>query len=70
MSDLEKYIASRKGQDSEFADNYEVGYANFRIDSLTPVHLEEPLAVFAELREQIGDAFKGDSVDILRELRE
>jgi hypothetical protein len=43
---------------------------DFRIDSLTPVHLEEPLAVFAELREQIGDAFKGDSVDILRELRE
>jgi len=31
MSDLQKYIAKRKKRDSEFAENYEIGYQNFKI---------------------------------------
>ncbi|MEN8191826.1 MAG: helix-turn-helix transcriptional regulator [Bacteroidota bacterium] len=31
MSDLQKYIAKRKESDSEFAENYDVGYQNFKI---------------------------------------
>ena len=34
MSDLKKYIAKRKKSDSEFADNYEKGFENFRIGVL------------------------------------
>jgi len=31
MSDLQKYIKKRKGNDPEFADNYDEGYKNFKI---------------------------------------
>jgi HTH-type transcriptional regulator / antitoxin HipB len=31
MSDLYKYINNRTERDPEFAENYEVGYADFRI---------------------------------------
>ena len=31
MSDLKKYIAKRKKNDPEFAENYEIGYENFKI---------------------------------------
>ncbi len=31
MSDLQKYIAERKKRDPEFAENYEIGYQNFKI---------------------------------------
>jgi len=31
MSDLKKYIAKRKKSDPKFAENYEIGYQNFKI---------------------------------------
>ena len=31
MSDVKKYVARRKKKDSEFAENYEIGYQNFKI---------------------------------------
>jgi len=31
MSDLQKYITKRKKTDPEFAENYDVGYQNFKI---------------------------------------
>ncbi|MEE9432559.1 MAG: helix-turn-helix transcriptional regulator [Melioribacteraceae bacterium] len=31
MSDLQKYISKRKKTDSKFAENYEIGYQNFKI---------------------------------------
>jgi len=31
MSDLQKYVKERAERDPEFAENYEVGYADFRI---------------------------------------
>ena len=31
MSDLEKYVKKRKARDPEFAQNFEVGYSNFKV---------------------------------------
>lgn len=34
MSDLKKYISKRKKEDSDFAENYDIGYQNFKIGVL------------------------------------
>ena len=34
MSDLKEYISNRKNIDSEFSENFEVGYENFKIGVL------------------------------------
>jgi HTH-type transcriptional regulator / antitoxin HipB len=34
MSDLKKYITKRKKTDSEFAENYDIGYQNFKVGVL------------------------------------
>ena len=34
MSDLQEYINERKRRDSQFADGFEVGYANFKVGVL------------------------------------
>lgn len=34
MSDLKKYVAKRKKEDSEFAENYDIGFQNFKIGVL------------------------------------
>lgn len=34
MSDLKKYVAKRKREDKEFAENYDIGYQNFKIGIL------------------------------------
>lgn len=34
MSDLKKYISKRKNEDSDFAENYNIGYQNFKIGVL------------------------------------
>jgi len=31
MSDLDKYIGKRKSKDAEFAENFEIGYRDFKI---------------------------------------
>jgi DNA-binding XRE family transcriptional regulator len=31
MSDLERYITTRKGRDPQFAENFDTGYARFKI---------------------------------------
>jgi HTH-type transcriptional regulator / antitoxin HipB len=31
MSDLKKYIKNRKARDDEFAENYDIGYEDFKI---------------------------------------
>ena len=43
MSDLKKYVAKRKKEDTEFAENYDIGYQNFKIGVL-----------LKELREKSG----------------
>ena len=34
MSDLKKYVAQRKKDDAAFAENYDIGYQNFKIGAL------------------------------------
>lgn len=34
MSDLKKYISKRKKEDPEFAENYDIGYQNFKVGVL------------------------------------
>ncbi|MBU2447313.1 MAG: helix-turn-helix transcriptional regulator [Bacteroidetes bacterium] len=34
MSDLKKYISKRKNEESDFAENYDIGYQNFKIGVL------------------------------------
>lgn len=34
MSDVKKYVAERKARDPEFAENFDIGYANFKIGVL------------------------------------
>lgn len=43
MSDLKKYITERKKEDAEFADNYDIGYQNFKVG-----------IILKELREKSG----------------
>lgn len=43
MSDLKKYISKRKKEDKEFAENYDIGYRNFKIG-----------VVLKQLREESG----------------
>jgi len=40
MSDLKKYVARRKKEDAKFAENYDLGYENFKIGVLLK-HLRE-----------------------------
>ena len=41
MSDLKKYVAKRKGNDPEFAKNYDSGYAQFKIGAMLKSAREE-----------------------------
>jgi DNA-binding XRE family transcriptional regulator len=34
MSDLENYIADRKNRDTEFAENFEIGYQEFKLGAI------------------------------------
>lgn len=34
MSDLKKYISKRRNEDSDFAENYDIGYQNFKVGVL------------------------------------
>ncbi len=34
MSDVKKYVAERQARDPEFADNFDIGYADFKIGVL------------------------------------
>jgi HTH-type transcriptional regulator / antitoxin HipB len=40
MSDFKKYVTQRKKKDAEFAENYDIGYQNFKIGILLK-HLRE-----------------------------
>ena len=41
MSDLKQYVASRKRRDSEFAKDYDRGYAEFKVGALIRQAREE-----------------------------
>ncbi len=40
MSDLKKYISKRKNVDSQFADNFDTGYEEFKIGAMLKLERE------------------------------
>lgn len=43
MDDLEKYIEKRKLENKDFAENFDKGYENFRINELKEFYISEYL---------------------------
>jgi len=53
MSDLKEYISNRKNTDSEFSENFEVGYENFKIGVLLKQMREKSGYTQEELAEKL-----------------
>ena len=53
MSDLKEYIDNRKNIDSEFSENFEVGYENFKIGVLLKQMREKSGYTQEELAEKL-----------------
>jgi len=53
MSDLKKYVVQRKKEDAEFAENYDIGYQNFKIGSLLKQLREESGLTQEELAKKL-----------------
>ncbi len=53
MSDLKKYIAKRKKEDKEFAQNYDIGYQNFKIGVMLKQLREESGMTQEELAKKL-----------------
>jgi len=54
MSDLKKYIAKRKDRDPEFAENYDVGYEEFKIGVILKMAREEAGLTQEQLAEKLN----------------
>jgi ribosome-binding protein aMBF1 (putative translation factor) len=70
MSDLKKYVAQRKKEDAEFAENYDIGYQNFKIGLLLKQLREksgltqEELAVKLKTKKSVISRIENHSEDI------
>ena len=60
MSDLQKYIQKRKLQDKDFAENFDKGYEEFKINELKDFDISEYLAQVLKDgdKDEISEAFK------------
>lgn len=54
MSDLQKYIKKRKSRDSNFAQDYDAGYEQFKIGALLKKAREEAGFTQEELAEKLN----------------
>ena len=54
MSDLQKYIAKRKAQDPDFAENFDSGYEEFKIGVMLKMAREEAGFTQEELAEKLN----------------
>ena len=54
MSDVEKYIQQRKQIDSEFSDNFESGYLNFKLEFLLTQAREESGITIEEIAQKLN----------------
>ena len=54
MSDLQKYIKKRKSRDSDFAQDYDAGYEQFKIGALLKKAREEAGFTQEELAEKLN----------------
>lgn len=53
MSDLQKYIKNRKAKDRKFANNFDVGYEQFKIGSMLKKAREEVGLTQEELADKL-----------------
>ncbi|MDD5261767.1 MAG: helix-turn-helix transcriptional regulator [Methylacidiphilales bacterium] len=56
VSDVEKYIAGRKGRDSRFAKGFEEGWEVFRLGAMLAALREREGLTQAELARRVGTA--------------
>ena len=69
MSDLEKYIQKRKLQDKDFAENFDKGYEEFKINELKNFDISEYLDNKEIRDEYLAQVLKdGDKDEILEAL--
>ncbi len=70
MSDLKKYVAQRKKEDAEFAENYDIGYQNFKIGVLLKQLrkksglTQEELAIKLKTKKSVISRIENHSEDI------
>lgn len=70
MDDLEKYIEKRKSQNKEFAENFDKGYEEFKINELKNFYISEYLDNKETRDEYLAQVLKdGDKDEILEALK-
>ena len=57
MDDLEKYIEKRKSQNKNFAENFDKGYEEFKINELKNFNISEYLDN-KEIKKELSEAFE------------
>ena len=69
MDDLQKYIQKRKLQDKDFAENFDKGYEEFKINELKDFNISEYLDNKEIRDEYLAQVLKdGDKDEILEAL--
>ena len=69
MDDLQKYIEKRKLQDKDFAENFDKGYEEFKINELKNFYISEYLDNKKIRDEYLAQVLKdGDQDEILEAL--
>jgi ribosome-binding protein aMBF1 (putative translation factor) len=53
MKDLKNYISQRKAKDPEFAQNYEIGYQDFKIGAMLKIAREKAGLTQEQLAEKL-----------------
>lgn len=70
MDDLEKYIEKRKLENKDFAENFDKGYENFRINELKEFYISEYLDNQEIKDEYLAQVLKdGDNDEISQALK-
>ena len=70
MSDLQKYIQKRKLQDKDFTENFDKGYADFKINELKDFNISEYLDSKEIRDEYLAQVLKDGDKDELSEALE
>ena len=67
MSDLQKYIEKRKSLDKDFAENFDKGYEEFKINELRNFDISEYLDNKEIRDEYLAQVLKDGDIDELSE---
>jgi len=70
MNDLQKYIQKRKSQNKDFAENFDKGYEDFKINELKDFNISEYLDNKEIKDEYLAQVLKdGDKHELLEALK-